>query len=399
MLTTYDVIIVGAGVFGATAALSLRQRGHKVAILDPGPIPHPQAASTDISKVVRMEYGGDEIYMAMVEDALPGWRAWNDAWDETVYHNTGVAMLTRRPMAPGGYEFESYQRLLQRNHQPIRLNSDDIARRFPAWKPGAFVDGFFHDEGGYAESGRVVSHLIADAEAAGVTLYTGQTVTELVEDESRQRRISGVRTASGQTFNAGQVLLAAGAWTPVLLPELDAMMRVTGHPVFHLKPADPALFKPPHFTVFTADVNRTGWYGFPLHPTEGVIKVANHGVGQDLHPVHDKRVVDDADIRKLRRFLEDTFPALKEAPISYTRRCLYCDTRDEHLWIDRHPTRPGLSVAAGGSGHGFKFAPILGDLIADAVEGVAHPYLDRFRWRELAPDVTGEEASRYHGEG
>lgn len=398
MLTTYDVIVVGAGVFGATAALSLRRRGHKVAVLDPGPIPHPRAASTDISKVVRLEYGADERYMAMIEDALPGWQAWNDAWGETLYHNTGVTMLTRQPMEPEGFEFESYQRLLQRNHQPIRLNGDDIARRFPAWKPGAFVDGFFHDQGGYVESGRVVSRLIAEAQEAGVTLYAGQRVTELVGDEGPDTAVSGVRTESGQIFNAGQVLLAVGAWTPVMLPELAPVMRVTGHPVFHLKPPDPALFKPPHFTVFGADVNRTGWYGFPFHPREEVIKVANHGVGQELHPVHDKRVVDDADIRNLRSFLADTFPALQDAAISYTRRCLYCDTLDEHLWIDRHPTRPGLSVAAGGSGHGFKFAPILGDLIADAVEGVSNPYLDRFRWRELGPDAEGQEASRYHGE-
>ena len=96
--------------------------------------------------------------------------------------------------------------------------------------------------------------------------------------------------------------------------------------------------------------------------------------------------------------LADTFPALATAPITYTRRCLYCDTLDEHFWLDHHPDRPGLSIAAGGSGHGFKFAPLLGDLIADMVLDVPNPWLDRFRWRRLAPDTPGVEAARHHVE-
>lgn len=82
----------------------------------------------------------------------------------------------------------------------------------------------------------------------------------------------------------------------------------------------------------------------------------------------------------------------------YTRRCLYADTLDEHLWIDRHPEIAGLSVATGGSGHGFKFAPLLGALIADSVEKRDNPWLHKFRWRELLPETAGEEAARYHAE-
>lgn len=392
MLTTYDVLIVGAGIFGITAAIELRQRGYKTAVLDPGPLPNPLAASTDISKVIRLEYGRDETYMIMAEKSLAGWQQWNSEFPEKLYHNTGVAMLARQPMAPGGYEYDSYQLLLQRDHRPERLNSQTIAERFPAWKAGVFVDGFYHSKGGFAESGLVVEALIQRANEAGVTLYAGQTVAEIV---TAQDKVSGVKTREGQVFNAGLVLVAAGAWTPVILPELNSVMKITGHPVFHLKMADPTLFKYPTFTVFTADIANSGWYGFPLHPRQGVIKIANHGVGQELHPVHDKRVVDDADIRHLRAFLENNLPPLKEATISYTRRCLYCDTRDGHFWIDHHPEISGLVVAAGGSGHGFKFAPILGTLIADAVERQPNPYLAKFRWRDMPVDVMGEEAARY----
>ncbi len=389
----YDVVVVGAGIFGVTAALSLHRRQNTVALLDPGPLPNPRAASTDISKVVRMEYGADTVYMAMVEEALEGWHRWNERWDESLYHETGVVMLARAPLTPGGFEYESYQALLQRGHRPERLDGDEIARRFPAWKPGAFVDGFFHARGGYAESGRVVAALIREAELRGVDVYEGQTAAVLLRDGDR---VTGVRTRSGETFAAGHVLVAAGSWTYLLVPELASTMRATGHPVFHLHSADPEMFATPRFTVFTADVSQTGWYGFPFHPGEGVVKIANHGVGVRLHPADDERVVSADDEARLRAFLADTLPGLAKAPLVYTRRCLYADTLDEHLWIDRHPDLEGLTVATGGSGHGFKFAPILGDLIADALDGKENDWLARFRWRELSPGTAGEEAARHH---
>lgn len=389
------IVIVGAGIFGATAALELRRRGYPVSLLDPGPLPHPLAASTDISKVVRMEYGRDESYMALMEEAREGWLRWNGAFPDPLYHETGVTMFTREPMAPGGYEYESYHLLRKRGHSPERLSSHEIARRFPGWNPERYMDGFYHAKGGYAESGRVVMALVEQAQKEGVLLHQGQAVHRLLLAGGR---VTGVQTTGGERFQADHVLVAAGAWTPVLLPEMAPHLQATGHPVFHLGVADPERFSPPHFAVFTADVSRTGWYGFPVHPREGVMKVAVHGVGLTLDPVRDERVVLPTDHERLRTFLRESFPALADAPVVYTRRCLYCDTRDEHLWIANHPQLAGLTVATGGSGHGFKFAPVLGDLTADAVEGVANPYLAKFRWRTLDDQTVGQEAARYHGE-
>lgn len=393
-MTTHDALVIGAGIFGITTALELQARGHKTAVLDPGPLPHPLAASTDISKVVRMEYGTDETYMAMVEAALPGWHAWNEELGDTLYHETGVTMIARQPMAPGGYEHDSYHLLLQRGHQPERLDSDEISRRFPAWKPGAFVDGFYHAAGGYAESGLVVAGLIELARQRGIDLYPGEAMAELVLQNGRA---TAVTTRNGHTYAADHIVIAAGAWTPVLLPELATVMRPSGHPVFHLETAVPELFTPPQFTVFTADIANTGWYGFPLHPRANVVKIANHGVGLQLHPDNDERLVTAQDKAHFRLMLADTFPALSNADIVYTRRCLYCDTLDEHLWIDSHPEIAGLTVAAGGSGHGFKFGPVLGGLIADAVEGKPNDWLPKFRWRSLANGTSGQEPARYHG--
>lgn len=394
MSQTYDVLIVGAGVYGTTAAVELSARGYQVALLDPGPLPHPLAASTDISKVVRIGYGADEFYMALGEEALRGWRRWNEEFSEPLYHNVGVTMLARAPMEPGGYEYESYQLLLKRGHSPERLNADEISRRFPAWKPGSYVDGFYHSDSGFAESGRVIETLLNIAQRQGTTLLPGQTFSAFIESDNR---VTGIRTREGEMFHADHVLIAAGAWTPFIVPELMPHMRSTGHPVFHLVPPHPELFTPPNFAVFTADVAKTGWYGFPLHPHAKVVKIASHGVGQLLHPETDARVVTPDDEAHLRAMLRETFPDLADAPIVYTRRCLYNDTKDEDFWIARHPQREGLTIAAGDSGHGFKFAPVLGGIISDAVEGRENPWLHRFRWRDISTVTLGKEEARFHG--
>src|SRR5438876_4167498 len=130
------VIVVGAGIYGVTAALELRRRGYRVELIDPGPLPHPLAASTDISKVVRLEYGADELYSEMGERALAGWRAWNTGFGEELFHETGVLFARRTPMTPGTFEGDSLALLGRRGHAIERIT--DFAR-FPAWR--GFVDG------------------------------------------------------------------------------------------------------------------------------------------------------------------------------------------------------------------------------------------------------------------
>jgi glycine/D-amino acid oxidase-like deaminating enzyme len=384
--------VVGGGIFGVTAARTLLARGHRVTLLDPGPIPHPLAESTDISKVVRMDYGADEAYLALMEQALDRWRAWNAAWPSPLFHETGVTFLCRAPMTPGGFEHDSYRALLARGHRPERVDADALRRRFPAWNADVFVDGYFNPEGGFAESGKVVAALTRQVEAEGVELIGGARFERLLVAGSRVRGIA----AGGVERAFERVVIAAGAWTPYLVPELAGSMRTVGQPVFHLRPADPSPFVAERFPVFGADIARTGYYGFPVN-ADGVLKIANHGIGRPMHPESPAREVSDAETVALRGFLETAFPALVDAPIVYTRVCVYCDTADEHFWIAADPQREGLIVAGGGSGHAFKFAPLLGDLTADAVEGVPNPALTKFRWRAGASVTAGEEAARHHG--
>ena len=390
-MTSKTVVVVGGGIFGVTAALELKRRGYRVQLLDPGPLPHPLAESTDISKAVRLDYGPDEDYMALMEISLEGWRGWNSAWPVPLFHEQGVTYLTRRVMKPGGFEYESYRLLEKRGHKPERLRSSEIARRFPAWNASLYVDGYYNPEGGFAQSGKVVAQLIALARAGGVELHEGQAFDHFLESGSRA---GGVATRDGSQFPADQVVVAAGAWVPQIIPSLADAFRTNGMPVFHLRPSDTDLFKPERFPAFGADISMTGYYGFPLHPTEGVVKVANHGPGRELNP-GGERAVTETETSQLRAFLAETFPALADAPIVYTRVCVYCDTWDGHLWIAPDPQREGVVVATGGSGHAFKFAPVLGEIIADAVEGKPNPILHKFRWRPEVRMPKNEEAARY----
>jgi glycine/D-amino acid oxidase-like deaminating enzyme len=384
------IVIVGAGINGVTAALELTRRGHEVVLVDPGPLPHPLAASTDISKAVRAAYGADEDYTELAERSIPIWRKWNVELKDELYHEVGFLFMRQREMQPGDFEYESSKLLERRSHKIERIDSVKLRERFPAWNAERFRDGFLDLEAGYAESGRVVGALAERAKSAGVRLHEGQFVAL---DEANGR-VRGVWCGSREV-KSDAVVMATGAWTPYVLPFTAKFLRATGQSVFHLRPKSPELFVPERFPVFGADITSTGYYGFPVN-RDGVVKVANHGPGREMSPDSAERLVTAEEEERLREFLNWSFPALADAEIVYTRVCFYCDTNDGDFWIARDPERKGFVIAAGDCGHGFKFAPVLGEIIADSVEGKENPFLNKFRWRpEVTAAASQKEAARY----
>ncbi len=383
-----SIVIVGGGVFGISAAIEFRARGWAVTVCDPGPLPHPDASSTDISKAVRMDYGADELYTEMAEASIEGWCRWNLEWDEPLYHPDGFLVMTKVPMSPGSFEHDGFNLLSGRSQPVERIDQAALASRFPAWRAEGYVDGYFNTNGGWAESGRAVEQLVREAERSGVLLREGLRFASLVE---RAGRVRGIELAAGEIVEADCVLMAAGAWTPALLPWLADRLWTVGQPVLHFRPNDPESFRGDRFPVWGADISNSGWYGFPLS-RDGVVKVGHHGAGIKMHP-DDVRRIPDGHEERCREFLRGTFPGLADAPLVGGRICLYCDSFDGNFLIDGDPDRPGLIVAAGGSGHGFKFAPVLGGLIADVVEGVANDWAPRFAWRSLG--LRTVEQARY----
>jgi glycine/D-amino acid oxidase-like deaminating enzyme len=385
------IIVVGAGINGVTAAIELKTRGHKVVLVDPGPLPHPLAASTDISKAVRRAYGADEDYTALADRSIKLWCKWNEEFGVELYHEVGVMFVRRREVKPGDFEHESFKILRKRGHKIERMNSPRLWKRFRAWNPALYRDGVLELEAGYAESGRVVATLIGRAKSLGIELWDGTRFLRLDDGDDR---VSGIVLEDGQRIAADFVVMAVGAWTPYLLPFTKNFFRANGQPVFHLKPRHPELFAPERFPVFGADITTTGYYGFPINH-DGVVKIANHGPGREMSPESPERAVTTKDEKHLREFLSSTFPALADAPIVYSRVCMYCDTHDGHFWIAPDPNREGLVIAAGDCGHGFKFAPVLGEIIADAVEEKPNPILQKFRWRPEVCRGSGTDVARF----
>ncbi len=386
-----SVLIVGAGMFGLTTAIELRRRGYSVTVLDPGPLPHPLAASNDTSRMVRMDYGDDALYVELAGKAIEGWRVWNQQSGRTLYHEDGFLMACSQPMAPGEFEHDSYQYLSKQGYGLQRMDSGRIKQQYPLWNGDRYKDGYLNPAAGWAEAANTVIWLAEEAQASGVELRLDTQVSGFIEADNR---ITGVITSGGYRESAELVVVAAGAWTAALLPDLAEVMQPVGQPIVYLQPVDPDLYRGPQFPPWAADIPRTGWYGFPAN-RDGIVKISNHGPGRPM-ATEEPRDLNAAEISRFNSFIKDTIPSLAEAPIVNSRLCLYCDTWDGNFWIGHHPNKEGLVVAAGGSGHGFKFAPVMGGLIADAIEKVDTPYAQRFAWRPKGEATT--EAIRYTGE-
>ncbi len=389
-----EILIVGGGVFGISSAIELVKRKYQVTLINPDTIPHHLAASTDITKIVRMEYGTDTEYFKMAELAIERFHQWNELFNEEIYHQVGILMLCKEPlMSPAqAYEHSSYVQLKNAGYDIDNLSKNDIAKRFPAVNTENYYEANYNPIAGYVKSGRLVERLAQYAQSLGVIIKENQTAEELIIDHGR---LLGVKTHEGNTYHCGHAVIAAGTSTPYLLPELKPYMKATGHPVFWLRPKDSELFSIPKLSVFTADISNSGWYGFPFTSQHGVIKVAKHTDGLELHPYYNDRRVTDVEVSDMRLFLRETLPALSDASLVYTRKCLYTDTLDGHFWIDHHPEIKGLSVSSGGSGHGLKMAPVIGEMTADMIEKKSNQFLERYRWRHLSPSTRQIEEARY----
>src|ERR1051325_10669582 len=313
------IIVVGAGINGVTTAIELKKRGHEVVLVDPGPLPHPLAASTDISKAVRAAYGPDEIYTELAERCIALWKQWNVDFGTQLYHETGGLFVCERRMQQGDFEYESCRVLEKSGHRVERFDEFTFHQRFPAFAEDRFKDGFFDPDAGYVESGRVVASLIDYAKSRGVELRERAKFKELDEND---KRVAGIILEDRHRINGDAVVMATGAWTPYLLPSTKKFLRATGHPVFHLKPKQPNFFLPARFPFFGADISTTGFYGFPLN--QGVVKIANHGGGREMSPDSSDRVVTAEDEHDLRVFLKLTIPTLADSPIVESRVCMYC---------------------------------------------------------------------------
>jgi sarcosine oxidase len=369
----YDVAVVGLGAMGSHTALELATRGRRVLGIDRHRPPHTLGSTHGRTRIIREAYFEEPLYVPIVQRAYDLWRRLEERSGARLLRVTGGLML-------GASESEvvagARASAVEHGLPYEELSARQVRERFPAYAVPDEHEAILEPRAGFLEPEAAVEATLALAAAAGAELRFDEPVRELEGN--------ALRTARG-TYVADRVVVAAGPWLPELVPGLAALFTAARQPLLWLDPQEPALFTPERFPVFVWEW-KPGWafYGFP--DVGDGFKVAVHHHGEATTPdAVDRRLRPD-DEEAIRELVRRFFPAgdgeLREFAV-----CLYTNTPDEHFVIDRLPDDERVLVASPCSGHGFKFAPAVGEILADLATGES----PRF---DLAPFALRRFATR-----
>lgn len=361
----YDVAVIGAGVFGAWIAWHLAQTGQRVLLVDQYGHAHTRASSGGETRVIRMAYGSDAIYTRMAQSSLHQWQALFAAVGRPeLFQATGVLWMARR----GDVAAEQSLAVLAQatvDHQV--LDASELRRRYPQIAVPDDGWAIFEPQSGGLLARRAVQAVVADAGRKGVAWVNDQIlpVTGI-------GRLAALRTASGRTLHADRHVLACGPWLGKLLPELlGPRIFPTRQEVCYFGiPAGETRFGAAQMPTWM-DFDRE-WYGLPDIEGRG-FKLANDIHGPVIDPDSAERTPSQAGIAAAREFIARRFPALAGAPLIAAEVCQYENTSNGDFLIDQHPDYDNLWIAGGGSGHGFKHGPAVGEYLSGLLRGGAAP--------------------------
>lgn len=361
-MLTYDVAVIGAGVFGSWTAYWLAQAGQSVALIDAYGAANNRASSGGESRIIRMAYGPDEIYTRLAYRSLHLWKQFFEQTGRPLFDRTGVLHFAdaRHPSV------HDSAAMLKKCGVPFEdLTDEEIRRRYPQFHLDAPVRGIFEPESGALMARRAVQAVAAEAEKAGVRLLAGQA-----PPLSGHGRLSALSLASGDAVHAGTYVFACGPWLPKLFPELlGRRIFVTRQEVFFFgAPAGSVQFSSPALPVWLDRLHPAIPYGFPDLENRG-IKVALDVHGPAFDPDRGERTPSVEGMQAARTYIESRFPLLAGAPLLESRVCQYENTSSGDFLIDRHPDFENVWIAGGGSGHGFKHGPAVGEYLASRLGG------------------------------
>jgi sarcosine oxidase len=351
----FDVAVIGLGAMGSQAALQLASRGVRVLGLDRHRPPHTLGSTHGRTRIIREAYFEEPLYVPIVQRAYELWRRLEERSGAHLLTVTGGLMLG----APDSEVAAGARASAVEHGLPYEeLSAREVRERFPAYAVPDEHVAIFEPRAGFLEPEAAVEATLALAADAGAELRFDEPVLELDGND--------IRTGDG-AYTADRVVLSVGAWLPELVPSLAGTFTPARQPLLWLEPREPALFGPDRFPIFVWEW-APGWafYGFP--DVGDGFKAAVHHHGDPTTPdTVDRglRADDEETIRDLvRRFLPAGDGPLREAAV-----CLYTNTPDEHFVIDALPGDERVIVASPCSGHGFKFAPALGEVLADLATG------------------------------
>ncbi len=359
----FHTIVLGAGVIGAAAALHAARRGRTL-LLERHAFLHERGSSHGGSRIFRHAYEDvDHVRLAVAADAC--WTTLEASSGERLLHRTGGLDLG----AAGGGDLDAIEAALRAVGRPVeRWGGAEVRARFPAFAVGDDVEALHQPDAAVVPATRAVATLLRESAALGAELRDREPVTAIRAGPHGVE----VTTATGR-YAADALVVATGAWLRELLPELALPIHVEQQQVLYLRVgADARAFAPGRMPLFID--RRGGIYGFPLFDRPHAIKVSDHegaptiDLGRRTFDVDPKRAA--ATVAAARRLLPGLTAEVVEA-----QTCLYTKTPDERFLLDRHPDHPHVVVAGGGSGHAFKFGPVLGEIAADLASGrgTTHP--------------------------
>jgi len=371
----HDVAIVGLGAMGSATALELSRRGADVIGFDRFTPPHGFGSSHGDSRIIREAYFEDTVYVPMVQRAFALWRELERSAGVALLQPTGGVMIG----APGSTLVEGALRSARAHglrHE--LLAADEIRARYPVLNPEPGMVGVFEPRAGVLAPEACVKVQLEQALRRGATLRFDEPVSHWEAGNG----VVSVFTARGRT-RARQLVITAGAWVASLLPGMRLPFRIERQVLHWFEPAaDADAFTPQrcpvHLWQFDGD---RFFYGLP--DSGAGVKLAFHHRGETTTADSVRREVTAAEVDETRRVLRRFVPAADGRARASTV-CLYTNTPDEHFWIDRHPAHANVLVASPCSGHGFKFAPVVGEIAADLVQGRPTRFdLGLFRWRGI----------------
>jgi len=355
-----DVAVVGAGVFGAWTAYKLREQGAAVLLLDAYGPGNSRASSGGESRMIRMGYGPDEIYSRMAQHSFVLWQKLFGEHHK-LFVKTGILWLAHHRDPYCEATVATFQRLGV-NHE--RLDHDELARRYPQLIMDAVEWGILEPDSGVLLARRAVQAVTAAARAIGVDYREAAIAWPVVNGR--------IQTTSGEAIVADRFVFACGPWLPKLFPELlGERIHVTRQEVifFGVPPGDE------RFNVGVMpcwiDFNDLV-YALPNIEGRG-LKIAIDAHGPEFDPDSGQRVVTTAGLNAAREYLAQRVPLLAGTPVTETRVCQYENTSNGDFLIDKHPEFENVWLVGGGSGHGFKHGPAVGEYVAQMLNGSAAP--------------------------
>jgi sarcosine oxidase len=357
---TYDVAVVGAGVFGAWTAHFLSQKGQRVILLDAYGLANSRASSGGESRIIRMGYGPDEIYTRWSMHALPLWKELFARTGNPLFHRTGVLWIWH----PTDRSAIDTVAVLERTEAQFeKLSHDDLVRRYPQVAFDSDNTGILEPDSGVLMARRAVQVVVEDAVKRGVDYQMAA-----IQAPKGGGHLDSVKAQNGNAVSAGTFIFACGPWLPKIFLDLlfDRIFPTRQEVFFFGVPAGDERFSPPALPTWINLPDE--YYGMPDLESRG-FKVAfdRHGPGVD--PDTQSRIASAEAIAGAKQYVARRFPALKDAPIVESRVCQYENTSNGDFLIDRHPEFDNVWLVGGGSGHGFKHGPSLGEYVAGQVMG------------------------------